>query len=144
MKTREELTAEACRVRDQINALDKQEFRDKTLPACRALVGKAFAYRKNSYSCPSKPYHYWDVFRRVLAIDVQKDSTLYLLYEEVSIDSRGCARIETSSDWVAGMKHFFGAGWVPCKLSEYQTNKTRVLKEMHNLTALKAAIRRKD
>ncbi len=144
MKTREELKAEASRIRDQISTLDSEEFKAKTVPRYRAIVGKAFAYRRNSYSCPSKPYHYWDVFRRVLAVEIHNDYSLYLLFEEVSVDSNGVAELKTGKDWVTGMKEFFGAGWIPCKLSEYTSNKKRVLKEMQTLSALKAAISRED
>lgn len=145
MKTKEVLLSEVRKLRSELDKADQQEFRCLAIPKHRDMVGKAFVYRRNCFSCPTKPSDYWDCFRLVRDMQVAKgEAYLHLIFEEISIDARGRSTLSIGSDIVSGLKEGFGGGWVPCKVSEYRSQKAKVLREMQRLTAIKAACHRKD
>lgn len=105
--------------------LDQTDFLQETLPALKKLVGTTHVYRKNCYSCPSKPSDYWDVFFKVLAVIAKPETSgAYLILEEVHIDSYGVPVWTVKSEWIhtKGMR----TGVVPCKASEYTKAKRNV------------------
>jgi hypothetical protein len=107
------------------NKLEREHFLKKALPALEKLVGRYFVYRKTCYSCPEKHTDYWDVFRRVLRI-VVNDGAAWIVYEEASIDSRGCATIRTGSEFVNN-RDGFGSGWQACEPREFSRQYAKTL-----------------
>lgn len=58
MSTLETLEEQRDDVMEQINKIRSREDAVRS----HALVGRAFVYRGNCYSCPDKPEDYWAVF----------------------------------------------------------------------------------
>jgi hypothetical protein len=128
--TRNELIDEQNRLNKIRADLDAKEFKEKTLPALRGMVGKTFVYRRSCYSCPQKKSDYWDVFRRVLAVFPQSGGA-NIVFREVYIDSHGSATIRTGNDygWAAAP---FSGGWSACSSREYDAMHARAARAVVN------------
>lgn len=63
--------------------------RETVMPIIRKLVGRYLIFRRNCYSCPTKPSDYWDCYCRVDRADGR-----VLHVTEASVDSRGVGTIE--------------------------------------------------
>jgi len=115
-------------LRRERSRIEAAAFESETLPQLRALQGHAFAYRRNSYSCPSKPSDYWDVFRLVLHV-VASHGGAWLICQECQIDKDGKPTLTLESRYV-GAGHDYMSGWQPCALNEYEENYQRVLAQL--------------
>jgi hypothetical protein len=137
MKTLKQLEKERLKISQQINQLKEQEIEEKYYPVLRRFQGRAFIYRRNSYSCPETESDYWDVYKKVLEV-VETGDALYFVTEEFSVDSRGkCSwSIEDHYPYPDGRFPFSG-GWEEITSAEYAEAKGEFLKEMQVYKKLK-------
>lgn len=125
MPTIKSLENQIANLRRQCDALDAEEFREKTLPVLRRQIGTAKVYRDNGYGSDSK----FDTFR-ILREVVAKKGYATLIYEQCQIDSDGKPELSIRVDWARDGE----SGWRPCALSEYQEVRQRVLEQLENPT----------
>lgn len=129
-KLREEFQEQIDRARKAMDQIDQTHFLSKVLPSLEKLVGQAFVYRRNCYSCPTKKSDYWDTFRKVVACIAKTESSgAWLVSEEFHIDSQGVATHTHRRDWI----HSWGVmptGWQACTLREFNQEKQRTLTQL--------------
>ena len=127
------LNKESLLLRDEI---EKEETKDD-LEKAKKLVGKYFAYRKNSYSCPENPEDYWDILYKVLAVTRKEDSSyISLICQNVSIDSYGWVNIETKEETLYDDSEFIVGNDTATK-EEYDELFSRAMRELEKYDTLK-------
>lgn len=97
MKTKQRVTAEEVAAakaavddaRKRAMKLEDTYNRETVMPIIRKLVGRYLIFRRNCYSCPTKPSDYWDCYCRVDRADGR-----VLHVTEASVDSRSVGTIE--------------------------------------------------
>ena len=89
---------------------------------CKALVGKTFIYKNNSYSCPEKKSDYWNVYLKV--VDVFDGGIICFTCEK---DSDGNIQIQTEKRY--GKNSLIG--YVPCKEKEFEKHLLKLKEEIN-------------
>ena len=117
----ETLNAQILELRKKRNALTDKLYAEVLVPYLNSLVGKTYAYRNNSYSCP-RPGEYFDAFRRVLRA-VHKEDGSCLICVDVCTDYKGNSRAEHRLEFPCNpeYKAFAGGGWAECPVNEFTT-----------------------
>jgi len=72
----------------EVRAERAKELEEKLLPKFKDLVGSVWAFRNNSYSCPSEPSDYWDVFKKITAVK-HLDGYWQVIFFEFQTDKHG-------------------------------------------------------
>lgn len=111
------------------------------MPMVRALAGRCFVYRCNSYSSPEKPSDYWDVYYKVLSVLEDERFGHRIAHEKCSVDRDGRARISTDL-WYACDENAFPFRLEDITMSEYDLKRAEVESEMHTLSKMYACLRR--
>ncbi len=134
-------------IRNQINKIEEREIEKIQKPRLKKLVGKCYAYRKNSYSCPKNPSDYWDVFKKILEYVDTKERGFHFIFEEFQIDSNGKISFEVdemspylNKEWWD--KSPFG-GYEEITNKEYEIEKIKMLKEMELRSKMKKILNSK-
>jgi hypothetical protein len=79
----EEIISEAQKELNRIKSAENIAEREQ-------LVGRYFKYADNSYSCPSKPEDYWDVFYHVIGLGDDG----WLVVSKFETDCRNAIRVQ--------------------------------------------------
>lgn len=125
------LSAEIVRLSDLRRDMERRDWNSRVLPKIEAMIGKAFVYLRNCYSCPQKESDYWSTYRLLQAI-VRKDGYAIAIYKECFIDSRGMAMIHTVLDVVQGEAQMPRSGWQRYPTRLFWTNHARAARELNN------------
>lgn len=147
-KTLKQLQNEELKIRQEINEIEETEIARVQIPHLKSLIGKCFAYRKNSYSCPAKPTDYWDMFRKILEYIESKERGFYFIVEEFSVDREG--KVEWQIDSVAPYTNRAWwkaevpfSGYEKITNEEYEKEKAKMITEMTSKTKMKKVLNSK-
>lgn len=126
------LDQQILELRKKRNALEDKRYDEITVPYLKSLVGKTYAYRNNSYSCP-EPGEYFDCFRRVLRAVHGKDASC-LICVDVSTDYKGNSSARHTIDFPTNpdYKAFAGGGWEECPEKEFNEAWLKAMQQFNN------------
>ena len=139
-RTVEEIERDMKKLRKEQNAIETQAFNEK-VPQLRKLIGKAFAYRNNCRSCP-KPNEKWDVFRKVIDIEI-RDGCANAIFLECSIDHLGEVEVKIGAEYIFRLNQIptiFHEGWDLCRMREFNRAYRLAMREIAKPTKIRATL----
>lgn len=114
----EALSKQISNLQSKRHKVEAEEFREKKLPRLKEQIGKTFVWRNNTYGGSNLPRNYWDVFRKLVAVELDHGSHYpNLIFQECFIDSDGKATLRLNR--VLSNLAFPNEKWGSCLSEEF-------------------------
>lgn len=132
-----ELQKQRVEIANKIYEIEQAEIEKNQYPKIKSMLGWCV---KSEYN-DDKQGHY----RKILEVLETKEYGLYFLFEEISINEQGEAKIQTTSDYPYVNKEWWNtefpmSGWARVSELEYDNFKEKMFKEMNLRTKLRKFI----